>query len=197
MATDNTPSNGDSAGDISEPQQLFIGGEYVSSSDGGTFPVYNPMTGAKLYDCASATEDDYERAIQSAAVAYKTWSRVGPSAKRAIFFRAANILEKLMQTEAPALMSAEVSGTRFWTMVNTISAVDSLRETASLVSQIKGEILPTDKPGTTVLVERQPLGVVLGISPWNSPVGPYIGKRQTRLLRLNRRLLQSAPSPRP
>ncbi|KAI1359285.1 aldehyde dehydrogenase [Xylaria arbuscula] len=182
MATDNTSSNGNAAGDISEPQQLFIGGEYVSSSDGGTFPVCNPMTGAKIYDCASATEDDYERAIQSAAVAYKTWSRVGPSAKRAIFFRAADILEKYMAAEAPALMSAEVSGTRFWTMVNAISAVDSLRETASLVSQIKGEILPTDKPGTTVLVERQPLGVVLAISPWNSPAALTVRAIATPLI---------------
>ncbi len=176
MATSNGQSNGNpadssSARDLSEPQQLFVDGGYTPSSDGATFPVYNPMTGSKLYDCASATADDYERAIQSASAAFKTWSRTGPSAKRIIFLRAADILERYMETEAPALMSAEVSGTKHWTKVNSISGVGNLREAASLVSQIKGEIMPTDTPGTTVLVERQPLGVVLAISPWNAPVG--------------------------
>lgn len=165
-----TPAGSSSAGSMSEPQQLYIDGAYTPSSDGATFPVYNPMTGSKIYDCASATKDDYERTIQSASVAFKTWSRMGPSAKRIIFLRAADILERYMETEAPALMSAEVSGTKHWTKVNAISAVGNLREAASIVSQIKGEIMPTDTPGTTVLVERQPLGVVLAISPWNAPV---------------------------
>ncbi|KAI0199276.1 aldehyde dehydrogenase domain-containing protein [Astrocystis sublimbata] len=155
--------------DISEPQELFIDDAYTPSSDGGTFPVYNPMTGAKLYDCASATTSDYERAIQSASVAFKTWSRMGPSAKRLIFLRAADILEKYMETEAPELMSAEVSGTRHWTKVNAMSSVGTLRETASLAPHIKGEMIPVDAPGTTVLIERQPLGVVFAISPWNAP----------------------------
>jgi benzaldehyde dehydrogenase (NAD) len=95
---------------------------------------------------------------------------MGPAAKRMIFLRAADILEKLMETEAPALMAAEVSATRHWTKINAFSAVGNMRESASLASQIKGEIMPTDTPGTTVLVERQPLGVVLAISPWNAPV---------------------------
>ncbi|KAJ8121124.1 hypothetical protein ONZ43_g2346 [Nemania bipapillata] len=140
------------------------------------------MTGSKLYDCASATQDDYERAIQSASVAFKTWSRMGPYAKRIIFLRAADILEKYMETEAPELMSAEVSGTRHWTKINSISGVGNLREAASLVSQIKGEIMPADAPGTTVLIEREPLGVVLAISPWNAPASLTVRAIATPLI---------------
>ncbi|KAI0394335.1 aldehyde dehydrogenase [Xylariaceae sp. FL0594] len=167
MPTDSPPT----AIDISSPQQLFIDGEYCASSDGSVFPVYNPMTGSKLYDCASATTDDFERAIQAASAAFETWSRAGPATKRAVFLRAADILETLMETEAPALMSAEVSATRHWTRINAMSAVGTLRECASIASQIKGEIImPSDRPGTTtVLVEREPLGVVFAMSPWNAP----------------------------
>ncbi|KAI1120661.1 aldehyde dehydrogenase [Nemania abortiva] len=183
MTTSADQSGGTAAtGDISEPQQLYIDGAYSPSSDSATFPVYNPMTGAKLYDCASATQDDYERAIQSASVAFKTWSRMGPSAKRAIFLRAADILEKYMETEAPALMAAEVSGTRFWTHINALSGVGNLRDAASLVSQIKGEILPADTPGTTVLVERQPLGVVFAMCPWNAPASLAVRAIATPLI---------------
>ncbi|KAI1172572.1 aldehyde dehydrogenase domain-containing protein [Nemania sp. FL0916] len=181
MASNGTQNGGPPA-DLSAPQQLYIDGSYDPSSDGATFPVYNPMTGSKIYDCASATKDDYSRAIQSASVAFKTWSRMGPSAKRIIFLRAADILEKYMETEAPALMSAEVSGTKHWTKVNAISSVGNLREAASLVSQIKGEVLPADAPGTTVLVERQPLGVVLAISPWNAPASLTVRAIATPLI---------------
>ncbi|KAI1192195.1 aldehyde dehydrogenase domain-containing protein [Nemania serpens] len=180
--SDGAPADSSSAGNMSEPQQLYIDGAYTISSDGATFPVYNPMTGSKIYDCASATKDDYERAIQSASVAFKTWSRMGPSAKRIIFLRAADILERYMETEAPALMSAEVSATKHWTKVNAISAVGNLREAASIVSQIKGEIMPADTPGTTVLVERQPLGVVLAISPWNAPASLTVRAIATPLI---------------
>ncbi|KAI1148392.1 aldehyde dehydrogenase domain-containing protein [Nemania diffusa] len=188
MAATNGQNGGTRAGaspardSLSEPQLLFIDGAYVPSSDGATFPVHNPMTGAKLYDCASATEADYERAIQSASVAFQTWSRVGPSAKRLIFLRAAEILERYMETEAPALMSAEVSATRHWTKINSISGAGNLRDAASLVSQIKGEIMPADAPGTTVLVERQPLGVVLAISPWNAPASLAVRAIATPLI---------------
>jgi acyl-CoA reductase-like NAD-dependent aldehyde dehydrogenase len=45
-----------------------------------------------------------------------------------------------------------------------------LREAASLTTQVKGEVIPSDKPGVFALAVRKPAGVVLGIAPWNAPV---------------------------
>ncbi|KAI1372853.1 Aldehyde/histidinol dehydrogenase [Hypoxylon crocopeplum] len=155
---------------LSEPQELFIDGSYCSSSDGATFPVVNPMTGKTIYNCASASVDDYTRAIQSASIAFNSWSRTGPSARRLVFLKAADILEGYLHGDAPAILSAEVSATKSWIKVNILASVGILRETAGLVTHIKGEIVPADRPGTTILVEREPLGVVFAISPWNAPV---------------------------
>jgi len=131
------------------------------------------MTGKVLYGCASASLEDYTLAIESAHSAFQSWSRTGPSARRMIFLRAADILESYMadpESDAAELMSEEVSATKYWVKVNLLSTASALREAAGLVTHIRGEIVPADRPGTTIFVERQPVGVVFGISPWNAPV---------------------------
>jgi benzaldehyde dehydrogenase (NAD) len=175
--THTMPADDKTAGDsqsgytsLGDDQLLFIGGKYVRSSDGATFPVTNPMTGQKIYDCASATADDYTRAIEAAHDAFQSWSRTGPSARRLVLLRAADILETYLDKDAPELLSSEVSATRAWVRLNVLSTVNVLREVAGLATHIKGEIVPADRPGTTILVERQAVGVNFAIAPWNAPV---------------------------
>lgn len=155
---------------LGDDQLLFIGGKYVRSSDRDKFPVTNPMTGEKIYDCASATTDDYTRAIEAAQTAFETWSRTGPSARRLVLLKAADILETYLDKDAPELLSSEVSATRGWVRLNVLSTVNTLREVAGLATHIKGEIVPADRPGTTILVERVAVGVNFAIAPWNAPV---------------------------
>jgi acyl-CoA reductase-like NAD-dependent aldehyde dehydrogenase len=45
-----------------------------------------------------------------------------------------------------------------------------LREAAAMTTQIYGEVIPSDMPGSFAMALRQPCGVVLGIAPWNAPV---------------------------
>jgi acyl-CoA reductase-like NAD-dependent aldehyde dehydrogenase len=49
-------------------------------------------------------------------------------------------------------------------------AAGMLREAASMTSQIGGEVIPSDVPGSLALSIRQPAGVVLGLAPWNAPI---------------------------
>lgn len=155
---------------LGDDQLLFIGGKYVRSSDGAAFPVTNPMTGHKIYDCASATTDDYTRAIEAAHEAFQSWSRTGPSARRLVLLKAADVLETYLERDAPELLSSEVSATGGWVRLNVLSTVNVLREVAGLATHIKGEIVPADRPGTTILVERVAVGVNFAIAPWNAPV---------------------------
>ncbi|KAK3990135.1 Aldehyde/histidinol dehydrogenase [Cladorrhinum sp. PSN332] len=155
---------------VSDTQLLYINGQYQPSSDGATFPAINPMTGETIYHSASATLDDYSAAIENAHVAFQTWSKTSPSARRRIFLRAADIMESYIKSPAPELMSQEVSATMHWVRVNVFATAGLFRETASLATHIRGEVIPADREGTTLLVERTAVGVVLGISPWNAPI---------------------------
>ncbi|KAH7375534.1 Aldehyde/histidinol dehydrogenase [Plectosphaerella cucumerina] len=159
---------------LSAPQELFINGEYSPSDSSSTFPVVNPMTGETIYQAAAASVADYERAIQTAHAAFASWSKTSPSARRLILLRAADIMDTYLAPDSPSraaeILSAEVSAVRSWVAVNIRATAGIFRETAGLATHIKGEIIPADRPGTTILVERAAVGVVLAISPWNAPV---------------------------
>lgn len=155
---------------LAAPQQLFISGKYQNSQNKGTFPVKNPMTGETIYECVSASLDDYAAAIEEAYAAQPSWARLGPSSRRLILLKAADIMETYIDKDAPDILSAEVSATKGWVRANILSTAGVFRETAALATHIKGEIVPADRPGTTILVSREPVGVVLAISPWNMPV---------------------------
>jgi len=49
-------------------------------------------------------------------------------------------------------------------------AASLLREAASMTTQVSGEVVPSDVPGSMAMAHRQPVGVVYGIAPWNAPV---------------------------
>ena len=68
------------------------------------------------------------------------------------------------------LVIAETGATGPWAGFNVHFAASVLREAASMTTQISGEIIPSDKPGTMAMGQRVPHGVCLGIAPWNAPV---------------------------
>jgi benzaldehyde dehydrogenase (NAD) len=55
-------------------------------------------------------------------------------------------------------------------MFNLGVAVGMVREAAALTTQIGGEVIPSDKPGCIAMALREPVGVILGIAPWNAPI---------------------------
>ena len=57
-----------------------------------------------------------------------------------------------------------------WAGFNVMLAAGMVREAASLTTQVAGEVIPSDVPGSLAMGVRQPAGVVLGLAPWNPPV---------------------------
>jgi len=67
-------------------------------------------------------------------------------------------------------MAEETGATEAWGRFNVALAAAMMREAAALTTQVVGEIIPSDRPGVTAFALRQPVGVVLGVAPWNAPV---------------------------
>ncbi len=148
---------------------MLINGDEAAASNGAIFERINPMTGGAATRAAAATEADARRAADSAAAAFPAWSALGPGARRAVLLKAADV----MQSKAAAfteLMIEEVGATAPWAGFNVYLASNMLREAAALTTQLDGQVIPSDKPGTLSMAIRQPAGVVLGIAPWNAPV---------------------------
>jgi acyl-CoA reductase-like NAD-dependent aldehyde dehydrogenase len=67
-------------------------------------------------------------------------------------------------------MIEETGSTAPWAGFNVMLAANILREAGAMTTQISGEIIPSDKPGTLAMGVRQAAGVCLAIAPWNAPV---------------------------
>lgn len=148
---------------------MLINGEYVPAKKGGTFKRTDPMTGAPATVAPAAGIDDVELAVAAASKAFLEWSKASPASRRTVLLKAADALEKNAENIVE-LMVKETGATKTWAGFNCTLAAGMIREAASLTTQISGEIIPANKPGTLSMAQRKPLGVCVGIAPWNAPV---------------------------
>ena len=149
--------------------QLYIGGQHCPASDNATFERKNPVTGETVTVAAAATLDDAAKAIDAAASAFPAWSQTGPGERRKMLLDAASSLNNRADDIVLA-MKEEIGATEGWARFNVMLASNMLIEAASLTTQIKGEIIPSNRPGSMAMAVRQPAGVVLAMAPWNAPV---------------------------
>jgi len=148
---------------------MLINGERVQAASGAFFERRNPLDGTVATRAPAATPDDARRAVDAAAAAFPAWAAMGPTERRALLMRAAQALEAKGEAFAAA-MAAETGASALWAGFNVHLAASGLQEAAAMVTQIAGEIIPSDVPGSLAMGVRQPAGVVLGIAPWNAPV---------------------------
>jgi acyl-CoA reductase-like NAD-dependent aldehyde dehydrogenase len=145
---------------------LTIDNKTREAHHGRTFERRNPLTGDLVTEGAAASVEDAIDAVESAAVAYASWSTTGPSTRRDVMLKAADIMERRTPEFIETMMS-EVGAAGLWAGFNAFLTSQLFREAAGLATQIQGETLPTDKPGTLSMTVRQPVGVVLSMAPWN------------------------------
>ncbi|NOW46307.1 acyl-CoA reductase-like NAD-dependent aldehyde dehydrogenase [Novosphingobium sp. SG751A] len=133
------------------------------------FTRLNPMTGDVASSAVAMQAGDMAAIAAKAAAAQPAWGAMGPNARRAVLQKAADALAA-KKDDFVAAMMGEIGATAGWAMFNLGLAVSMVREAASLTTQISGEVIPSDKPGCLAMALREPVGVILGIAPWNAPI---------------------------
>jgi benzaldehyde dehydrogenase (NAD) len=148
---------------------MLINGLKVTAEKGACFERRNPLDGTVATRAPAATPADALMAADAAAEAFRTWSETGPGERRMLLLKAADKLEAKLPAFVEAV-AAETGATGMWAGFNVMLAAGMIREAASLTTQIAGEVIPSDVPGSLSMGIRQPAGVVLGIAPWNAPI---------------------------
>src|SRR5690606_14211634 len=148
---------------------MLINGLAVTAEKGATFERRNPLDGSVATRAPAASAADAVAAVEAAAEAFKSWSQTGPNERRALLSKAADALEGKTPKFVDA-MAAETGATAMWAGFNAHLAAGMLREAAALTTQVAGEVIPSDVPGSLAMGVRQPAGVVVGIAPWNAPI---------------------------
>jgi acyl-CoA reductase-like NAD-dependent aldehyde dehydrogenase len=135
----------------------IIGGKFVPSKSGKTYDRLDPFTGKVATRAPASGLDDVKAAVAAAHAAFPAWSKTGPGERRALLMKAADILAS-KGDEFAKIMVEETGGTAPWAGFNTMLAAGILREAAGMTTQIQGEIIPSDKPGTLSMAVRQAAG---------------------------------------
>src|SRR5688572_2193542 len=152
-----------------EHQQLLIGGEWRDASSGRTHEKANPWNGEPAGSAAAAGREDARAAVEAAHAAFPGWSGTSP-AERADVLRRASELMMERQTDIAAIATQETGGTFGWEMFNVQLGAGMLAFNAEQTGALTTEEIPSHIPGKHARAVRQPVGVVVGIAPWNAPV---------------------------
>ena len=171
--------------------QMFIDGEWVDASDGGTFDSVNPTTGQTWSRVPEATEQDVDRAVRAAHEAFLNgpWSKTTPTERGKYLRRLADLLadhsEQLGRTET--IDTGKMLKETLW---QAKYIAEFFQFYAGCADKISGETLPIDKPDLFVFTKREPLGVVAAVVPWNSQlflvavkIGPALAAGNTVVLK--------------
>jgi aldehyde dehydrogenase (NAD+) len=153
-------------------QKLFIGGEFVESIAGKTFPTLNPASGEILAHVYEADQPDVERAVQAAERALAgPWSKMTASERGRLIWKLADLMEE--HAEALAQLDTLDNGKpiRETRNADVPLAIDHFRYYAGWTTKIHGEVIDNSVSNHMfTYTRREPVGVVGQIIPWNFPL---------------------------
>lgn len=148
----------------------FIGNKFHPSADPGRIDVENPTDHSILGTVPSGCSQDAFNAIDLAKKAQPAWARK-PAVQRASVLKA---FAKIIRDNRMALietLSKEQAKILPLATVEVDCTAEYFEMYAGLARTMEaGEIIPSDNPGEQIYLHRVPIGVSVGICPWNFPM---------------------------
>ncbi len=149
--------------------QLYIDGQFCEAADAAVMETQNPADGQVWASFAAAGPRDVERAVAAGRRALNdpAWRDLTQTARGKMISRLADRLEA--EAETLGRIEARDSGKLLAETAGQARYVaDYYRYFAGLADKIEGATLPIDKPDMLVYTEREPIGLVAAIVPWNA-----------------------------
>ena len=148
--------------------KAYVGGEWIDANNGATFPVTNPARGDVLIEVADLGVDETRQAIESAQKAQKEWAkRTGK--ERAAILRAWHDLMVANADDLGRILTAEMGKPLAEGKGEILYGASFIEWFAEEAKRVYGETIPGHQPDKRIIVNKQPVGVVASITPWNFP----------------------------
>jgi aldehyde dehydrogenase (NAD+) len=149
--------------------RLLIGGRWVDGLRGQVIAVENPFTGEKICDIAEATQEDVDLAVKAATEAAPAWAALAAHERGRLLLKLADAIE----AEAEYLARIEATNTghpiRDCLNLDVPRTVLCFRYFGGMADKLEGSVIPVDA-GFLNFVDREPIGVIGQIVPWNFPL---------------------------
>ena len=156
---------------MAEPQKFenFINGQWKEPQGGNYYPDINPADYSDIVGYFPlSTKNDVDEAIQSAHIAFKSWSHMLPAERAKYLEKFAQLLDQEKERIGEALCREEGKTIKEAIGEPSRGAV----ETSFFIGEgqrLEGITMPSDRKGVVSVATRVPIGVVAAISPWNFP----------------------------
>jgi acyl-CoA reductase-like NAD-dependent aldehyde dehydrogenase len=149
-------------------QPMLIGGDWVWADSGETIAVENPAHREMIAEVPRGRASDVDRAVQAAQAAFASWRRLPPRERGRLLTRIADDIEARLEELARTIAEETGNALRTQARPEVKTAAEMFRYFGGLAGELKGETLPL---GHDLLsyTQREPLGVVAAVIPWNAP----------------------------
>ena len=150
--------------------QNYIGGRWVASESGKTYPITNPASkDTVLGEFQTSGEADALQAVAAAQQALPGWAETPAPARASVLFRALEILRQRADDIARTITTEEGKGLAD-AQGEVKRAMNIMEYAAGEGRRMFGYTTPSELPNTVAYTTRRPLGVVAIITPWNFPI---------------------------
>jgi len=145
----------------------YIGGRLLIGS-GANLPSYNPASGTQTGVVALATPDEVDAAVRAAAAAFPAWAQTPPLKRARVMFRFKELLERDMHKLA-AVITREHGKVFSDARGELVRGMEVVEYACGIPELLKGDYTEQIANGIDAWTMRQPLGVCVGITPFNFP----------------------------
>ncbi|MDQ7076272.1 MAG: aldehyde dehydrogenase family protein [Robiginitomaculum sp.] len=146
----------------------IIGGQETAGGTGQTQAIYNPATGEQTGEVVLGGAGEISAAVKAAKAALPAWAEAAPAKRAKVMF---NLRDVMIQRadEIARTISAEHGKTHDDALGEVTRALEVVEFAAGIPSHLQGDFSREVGPGIDSFAERQALGVVAGITPFNFP----------------------------
>lgn len=149
-------------------QQVFIDGQWLEAEQNKSFAVINPATGETIAHVPSVSEQQVVKAVEAADQALQSWKQT-TAKERSILLKKWYQLMIEHQEDLAIILSTEQGKPMTESRGEILYGASFIEWFAEEAKRTYGDVIPHDKQGRRLLVVRQPVGVVVAITPWNFP----------------------------
>ncbi|HIG41669.1 MAG TPA: CoA-acylating methylmalonate-semialdehyde dehydrogenase [Gammaproteobacteria bacterium] len=147
---------------------VYVNGGFRNSKGSETIPVTNPANQEVLVDAPYCTMEEIDEAVAAARTAFETW-RLVPAPERARFMMKYQMLLKEKQDEIAEVLSQETGKTFADAQGDIWRGIEVVEQACNVPAMMMGETSENVARGIDTYSLIQPLGVCVGITPFNFP----------------------------
>jgi succinate-semialdehyde dehydrogenase/glutarate-semialdehyde dehydrogenase len=149
-------------------QQAFIAGQWCDADNQQTTTIYNPANQQVIGQVPNMGKAEAERAIQAAYAAWPMW-KAKTAKERSVLLKKWYELIIQHSDELAAILTIEQGKPLFEAKGEIVYAASFIEWFAEEAKRIYGDVIPSPYPDARIVVNKQPIGVVAAITPWNFP----------------------------